>query len=416
VETNFISPFLVGKCQRKNDKEKRKMRKINKFMDASVSIPKVLLVVILTSLITCGAVIASIPVQPFTVSRGLYPGAGEYTIFEEDGTYYAKTASGAIAYSDSNLVDMLTLIDADKPASIFFTAGNYLFTKTWQITQGDLIVYGEGKQTDFWADADIDYIIEVLSPNAPTSYTNFVHIRDISFYNPNWESYDITAIHVAINTGIVWYLTVENCYFMITNAVWTEDTTAPNALIAPIFSNLHVELPPSYAFKLHDTIDAKFNNIWVQAQTYTAGTYGLFLKSDLSSGVFINNFAVFHCEYGFYIDTSGNTVIQNSIADFSSVSYTIHDSSECRLTNNYAHAPNGAKTGYLLSGAVNSTFLMGNHAIGPEMTYGFRDITSPAGNVTLIGNFAHQVTTPYDLQYYIALGNWGLTDQQGVFS
>jgi parallel beta-helix repeat protein len=393
----------------------QKMGKISKFMDASVSLPKVLLVVVLTSLITCGAVVASIPVQPFTVSRGIYPGAPEYTIFVEDGTYYAKSAHGPVVYSDSTLVDLLDSVEANRPASIFFTAGNYLFTKTWQITHGDLVVYGEGKQTDFWADGDIDFLIEIVSPNTPSEYTSFVHIRDISFYNPNWDSYDITAIHVAIDTGIVWYLTVENCYFMIVNAVWTEETEAPKALVGAVFNNLHVELPPNYAFRLYDTIDARFMNIVVQAQSYTPGTYGLFLKSDLSSGVIINNFFSFHCEYGIYVDTSSNTIITNSVADFASVGYTVHDSSECRLTNNYAHASNGEKTGYLISGAGNSTFLFGNHAIGPEMTYGFRDVTSSGGNVTLTGNFVHQVTTPYDLQYYIALGNWGLTDQPGDF-
>jgi hypothetical protein len=49
-----------------------------------------------------GQVIGQSGSDTFTISSGIYPGSSSYTVYVEDGVYYAKNAYGAVSYSNAD--------------------------------------------------------------------------------------------------------------------------------------------------------------------------------------------------------------------------------------------------------------------------------------------------------------------------
>lgn len=85
---------------------------------------KIPLVAIFIAGIILGAVVvqSQIPAQSLTISGGLYPSAATYTIFDDAGVCYAKSASGSIDYSGTNSSDIIqSAINAAGSGSVCIT-------------------------------------------------------------------------------------------------------------------------------------------------------------------------------------------------------------------------------------------------------------------------------------------------------
>lgn len=365
-------------------------------------------------LLGASVVYAQLPISQTHIISGGIDLPSTYTVWtNNDGMYYAKTTYGALAFSGSNFVALMEdVLDAMTiGGKITFLEGTYYFDSVLVIDIPKIILEGQGKATEFAAHNDIDQLINISSPLAPGSYTDKITIRDIAFYNPFYATFNLTAINIAIDQGIVWNVNIKDCYFVLINAVWTTDTAAPECLNHGVFENLHVDFPPDYAFKIYDSIDLSFNDIYIQFGTYKVGNYGIYLWPAVSSGIQISNVRIFHPEYGIYLYYASNTRVQNSIVDFAANAYYIRDSSQCTFINNYAHAPSGGGKGFYITGASNNTRFIGNDA---NMCFGggFEDASAPDGNTTYIGNDAYLSTPMYtvDVASDIARGNFNLTD------
>lgn len=102
-------------------------------------------------------VYATSPTSTMVLSGGPYPGSPDYTVFNEDGTYYAKNVLGTVTSSGSNCSDVIMdAIDLmTNGGTIHFESGRYQLDTRLDITQDNLVFEGSGPgNTIFWVDTD----------------------------------------------------------------------------------------------------------------------------------------------------------------------------------------------------------------------------------------------------------------------
>ncbi len=191
----------------------------------------------------------------FTIFHELNP-IGSTIYVDSSGTYFGKDIHGDLIASGTDFVSVLdkTIEDLPNGGAIYFPAGFYWCFETINIDKSNIVFYGEGKATEFRAGDGLATMINITSSDAPNSYTTKVTIKDLAFFNPNYQVFNTTAILIDVSE-IVWHVTIENVDFIEVNAVWTTNTVAPNALVHGMIQDCIVTSPPSYAFKLYDVID-----------------------------------------------------------------------------------------------------------------------------------------------------------------
>lgn len=117
--------------------------------EKKVPIKKVFYFTIVLSLIvsisTGALVYAFSPGNYQVISGGVYPGAPSYSIFIDDGTYYAKNSYGAIVYSDTNAATVISDSLASG-ASVTLSEGTFTITESI-IMQPSCTLIGQGEKT-----------------------------------------------------------------------------------------------------------------------------------------------------------------------------------------------------------------------------------------------------------------------------
>lgn len=78
--------------------------------------------------IVMGILIVQAPTLNFVISGGPYPGAPEYTVWLESGTYYAKDANGRITHSGTNATTVIQAIE-----NIVDDVGGIIYLKDVQL-------------------------------------------------------------------------------------------------------------------------------------------------------------------------------------------------------------------------------------------------------------------------------------------
>lgn len=344
---------------------------------------------------------------------GTYSNAEEYSyLIYTDGTnYYTKDgASGLIVdyNTDASVVinDAIQNIGGSGGGMIFFRRGEYRLTAPIILNQAHVTLMGEGEKSVLFEpnSSSLVDLIKIYSPSI-NAYCDSVAIRGLTFYNPWVHTYNITgAIYIQLNE-IVWFLTIENCQFLNVNAVYTNAVSSPLCLQHSQFRDLLVQIPTDYAFKIYSAIDLTLDNIWIDFSNFRLGTCGLYLQSNGSSGVTIENFRCFHGDFGIYINNSSDTRVANSICDFASIGYEILDSDRCQFVNCYAHAPNNLGYGFHIKGNSNNTVITNCQAINckgqliPSIGKGFFSTESYSNCIqSFIGCNGAGSTTPYGIQ------------------
>ena len=141
------------------------MKKLN---DIKIGVSRVLILCLIVAVFTAGIVVATSPTQPFTINRGIYPGAVSFTIWEEDGTYFAKNPYGVIAYSGTDAATIINTViasvslEADisnsqtiKFIGTFVVSDTILLVSNYTIYDGGYFVMATGANCDmFYAGAN----------------------------------------------------------------------------------------------------------------------------------------------------------------------------------------------------------------------------------------------------------------------
>lgn len=74
---------------------------MQKQISAKKTLALVCIAALVGAMISASIVIASTPVNPFVITSGVYPGAADYTVFADNGVYYAKSAFGSVVSESS---------------------------------------------------------------------------------------------------------------------------------------------------------------------------------------------------------------------------------------------------------------------------------------------------------------------------
>ena len=98
-----------------------------KIRDYDLKLSRVIILCFILIIVTTAIVKATTPF-PFTINRGIYPGGPSYTVFENEGEYFAKNAYGVIAYTGNLADDVIEAASRDLASSggtIYLSKGNY---------------------------------------------------------------------------------------------------------------------------------------------------------------------------------------------------------------------------------------------------------------------------------------------------
>lgn len=174
---------------------------------------KIPLVAVFIAGILLGAVVvySQIPVQSLTISRGIYPAAPTYTIWKESSTYYAKDASGLIAYSSTNASAVINACYSQAGVTVFLKSGEYWLIASILMQYNNTWLLGENKEaTILRTSSNIDII--KITP------ASLGHMENAKVANVLLRGMGAGCTSMGINaTGRVYYstfehITAEYCY------------------------------------------------------------------------------------------------------------------------------------------------------------------------------------------------------------
>jgi len=301
-----------------------------------------------------------------------YAEESSYIIYRESNLYKVKNGlTGFVEVSYSNAQDAINWaiqhLDSSDGGIISLKAGTYLITSPIILNRKHVTLKGEGQKTTLIVPNSVAlsglYLIKIFSNQQQGNNTDSVLITGLTFWNQQSQNYNLSCAIYLDLTNLVWFVTVQECEFLNTNAIRTND--AAGGLQHSTFRDLTVQTPgilrdasgKTYAFEFHNAIDLTFDNIWIYYRSAgpnpaLAGTVGLYIKSDQSSGITIQNLRCFGADFGIYVMNSADTRIVNSICDFAGIAYEIMDSPRCELTNCYAHADFNLRYGFHTKGTT----------------------------------------------------------------
>jgi hypothetical protein len=172
-----------------------------KIKDYDLKLSRVLVIILIAIVLTVG-VTRALTTQPFTVNMGIYPGAPTYTVWEQDGTYYAKNSFGVIAYSGT---DAVTIIDN----TVALCSGSSLISLQGEIELDSTVTLADYVSITFDSivitETDEDGLI--VTSGANTVRGNIITFPDgytasaLKILNAQSVTVDINEIHVASGFG-----------------------------------------------------------------------------------------------------------------------------------------------------------------------------------------------------------------------
>lgn len=145
----------------------------------------------------------------FTISSGFYPGAPSFTVGEEDDTYYAKNAYGAVSFTSTNASEVIqdTWDNMPQGSSLLLKEGNYpLSVKlNFYSTDGNCrrTVEGEGWGTILTATSSIDTVID-FSGASTTEGITISNLQVDANSNANYCFYSDYEGGLLITLNHVW--------------------------------------------------------------------------------------------------------------------------------------------------------------------------------------------------------------------
>lgn len=170
-----------------------------------------------------------------TISGGIYPGAPSYTVFTENGIYYAKNANGVIT---SN-VDFAALTQSLIAANVvIYLADNQVFSQTSpiNINVDGVTIKSESAEIDFSSSSTSAFILGTTA-GASTFQMKGIQLHNVagtgntaiysgSNFNSLFTTISDCVIYnfskgVVLNLGV--YANIHDNYFM-TNYIGVDDT------------------------------------------------------------------------------------------------------------------------------------------------------------------------------------------------
>jgi len=172
---------------------------------------------IINILVICLSVmlVLSQATNTFTITSGIYPSASSYTVYEEDSTYYAKSAYGAIGYSGLNEDDVIQSaidrVNTEGGGTVYIKQGSYYPEKTINLSSRVRLV-GEVTTTSatglrgtiFFANADPVFQSKTVAPETRVDNCEISNIGIIHSGDPK------TNIGIYMNLARFWK--IENVY------------------------------------------------------------------------------------------------------------------------------------------------------------------------------------------------------------
>jgi hypothetical protein len=141
-----------------------------KIKDYNLKLSRVLIIIVIAIVLSVG-ITKALTTQPFTVSMGIYPAAPSFTVWDQDGTLYAKNSFGVIAYTGTNASNLIQqcLDNGNKTlvTSGFYTIDAPITLNAWNWLEGDGGTY-------FHLDTNVnDYMFKFDSDSHDVRLKNF---------------------------------------------------------------------------------------------------------------------------------------------------------------------------------------------------------------------------------------------------
>lgn len=178
-----------------------------KIKDFNLKFSRVIVICLIVSVLTGVVAYAVSPTQPFTINRGIYPGATSYTIWVDDGNYFAKNQFGTIIYEGTNAATVIqaSIDSLTTGGTIYFSNQRFVFTTPIDGKNSvNLIGESKGPFENFDVGTVLDYAGGSDSGNAFIDYRacRNVEIRNLKIYNSGGN--DINGIYMGDTTNSIY--------------------------------------------------------------------------------------------------------------------------------------------------------------------------------------------------------------------
>ncbi len=230
-----------------------------------------------------------------TIAGGPYPGAPDYTIFVEDGVYYAKDKYGAISFTSTN-ASYVIQSSIDNGDSVFVKNGNYTLTSKLTIDTDNHHIEGESSNVFFIS--TLKPCLEIDGGSLDDGSTNNGHVG--SGLDSVYSLQDITM------TNIRFYYTgaVETGDFLVVHGLQNDyKYVGENKFENIIISSNQSTIPADTTFvglNAHDNVGVIWQNLNIQFfgtgyfdQDIYEGDMLTFIQAQIS-----------YCTRGYYSDNS----------------------------------------------------------------------------------------------------------------
>lgn len=365
------------------------MRKI------SLGLSRVAIIVLITIVLTAGIVVATSPTQPFTINRGVYPGAASFTLWVEDGTYFAKNQYGVIAYSGADATVILDTIASIGNVDVYINPGNYSITHC-SISADNVHLIGSGANTIFSTTGD-DYLLRISVSH------NFV-IEGITFEGDG-DTLNTLQTLVTVSNDVSG-LQILNCRFLnsgydginllfdVTNSVISNN----------YFENIGDDaINPGGGGGAGSTINTIIYGNIINGTTLGDGIH---LSTQSVNSIVDSNIIYDAAKAGIGIYNSQNHTISNNIIRncVNGIKCLNGDTSNLLITNNQIFGAIGSGSdgcGITLAYASTNTKVIGN-TVKDAATYGIWVLNSY--NTSIIGNSIYD--TPQGIRVQTSSGTF----------
>lgn len=156
---------------------------------------KIVALCFVCSFLTGIVVYASTPTGIMTFAGGYFPGSSSYTLFEDNGNFYAKNSLGVMSFSDTDFVDLLqSVIDTTPTGEIRIVPGTYEDIQG-VVLKSNIKILGEDPRTTVLV-CPTDPTGDMFVNNGVVTYN--VEIAGLTFDGNNEENIDTYEL-VAVN-------------------------------------------------------------------------------------------------------------------------------------------------------------------------------------------------------------------------
>jgi parallel beta-helix repeat protein len=399
-----------------------------KLHDFNIRFSRVIIICLIAVLIST-TIVYALDSQPFTINMGVYPGAPSFTVWEQDGDYYAKNSFGVMVDSGTNFVTVVeSARDAialdDQPGWIHLSKGTFTIPVGedrllfWELD--NLKIDGEGPATIITqADgADVTHFIDIY-------HSQNVEICNLHIDgNSAAQTGGTSGIHAGVSGNICTNINIHDC---IVEDQYNFGIYLDNAVFSSVTNNFIGDCDNSGIEVGFSAATSGFNVISHNHIYHVAFGIGLYLANhNTISDNLINNDAAVLMNEGINLESSSNNVIDgNHIVTTGDGGIILHTQDEEGATwlnvvsNNVIENTKYSGIGLTASGAGTTYYnqVIGNTVVncnqGDAAGYGGIDIYAVSNEVynnNLVGN------TVVDSQGGSATMYYGIHEHNGDYN